>query len=126
MSQERHFRRHSHALMFRAGLASVVLFALLNARDIPSHFQTTSKTHSTLTSDSQHDQRPRFDHYTLDWNVAAPTILPFPTFDKSAHPDPSAAIILYPSNQGIPLQPPASVQLIARYSSLSQSNLAIG
>lgn len=89
MSQERHFRRHSHALMFRAGLASIVLFALLNARDIPSHFRPISKSHSTISSDSQHDQRPRFDHPALDWNAAASTVLPFPAFDKSAHPTPA-------------------------------------
>ncbi len=109
MSQERHFRRHSHALMFRAGLASVVLFALLNARDIPSHFQTTSKTHSTLTSDSQHDQRPRFDHYTLDWNVAAPTILPFPMFDKSAHLTPAPQLFSILQTKGFHFnRPPPS------------------
>jgi hypothetical protein len=89
MSQGRHFRRCSHALMFRAGLAFVMLFALLNARDFPSHFQTTSKAYSTLSSDSEHDQRPRFDHFILDWNTPAPTVLPFPAFDIAARLTPS-------------------------------------
>lgn len=110
MSQERHSRRHRHALMFRAGLASIVLFALLNARDFPSHFQTTSKTHSTLTSDSQHDQRSRFDHSTLDWDAAAPTVLPFPASDRSARltPAPQLFSTLQPKEFHFNRPPPFS------------------
>jgi hypothetical protein len=89
MSLERYFRNGSNGTIWiRSVLASILLFGLLAARDVPSHFFCASGFHSA-SSDSHHDQRPRFDHAAWDWSAPVGTFFLFPPAGESAHLMPS-------------------------------------
>jgi hypothetical protein len=65
-----------------AGLAIVALFA---ARSIPPHFPAALGDHSSISVDSHHDQRPRFDDSGSKWIAPAETTSLFPTDAESTH-----------------------------------------
>jgi len=80
----------SFALHFRSGfgtasmLVSVALLSLLVARSAPPRFPRAQGAHSTINSDSHHDQRPRFDNANHDWSMPADNLLASPPAAESA------------------------------------------
>ncbi len=83
MSPGRHFRiRGKRAVWLRALLASVVLVAIFVARGAPSQFP--SADHS-ISADSYHDQKPRFDNSGPGWSAPVATFQFFPPSARSAH-----------------------------------------
>ncbi len=90
MSLERYFRSSNHGMIWiRAVLASVVLFAVLAARNVPSDFSKAASVHSTISADSHLDQRPRFDYSSSEWNAPADTFQLLPPTAESAHLTPT-------------------------------------
>ena len=72
MSLQRHSRSGSHrGIWIRAVLASVALFALLATRNVAPDFTKASCADSSISADSHHDQRPRFDDSGSKWNAPA-------------------------------------------------------
>jgi hypothetical protein len=79
--------RHIHAI-----LAVAAVFGLLVARNVPPEFRegqslrhSSIRCASTLSTASNHDQRPRFDFNGLGWSVPVEEFLPFPPTSFSAH-----------------------------------------
>ena len=94
MSREPHFRGSSHGtIRIRALLASAALFAILAARDVPPHFPQAQGVHSTISTNSPHDQRPRFDNGGLDWSAPADSFLPVPPTAESSRVTPTPPLL---------------------------------
>jgi hypothetical protein len=90
MSLQRHIRNGSHgAIWIRTALASVALFAVLAARNVAPDFSTASCVPSTVSDDSHHDQRPRFDDSGSKWNAPAGTFQLLPPTGETAHLTPT-------------------------------------
>jgi len=85
MSLERHSRSGNRgSVLIRALLVSVVLLGVLAARDVPPQFLDVIGTHATISADSHHDQRPRFDNNASRWSAPAADFALFLPTAKSA------------------------------------------
>jgi hypothetical protein len=85
MSLQRHFRSGDHGLvLIRAVLVSIVLLGILAARNVPSQFLDATGAHYTISADSHHDQRPRFDNNASHWSAPAANFALFLPTAKSA------------------------------------------
>ncbi len=86
MSLARHFRGSNQGVvLIRAVLASVALFAIFAARDVPQDFPQAPDLQSRINADSHHDQIPRFDNTGSQWNAPGATFILFPPSAESAH-----------------------------------------
>jgi hypothetical protein len=84
MSLLQYFRHGSRGSIWtRATLASIALLGILAARSVPTQFPRALGGHSTISADSHHDQRPRFDHADSQWSAPANGFLPTPPAAKS-------------------------------------------
>lgn len=72
-------------LMIRAVLVSVALFAIFAAREVPPDFPHAIHRASTISADTHHDQRPRFDNSGTQWSAPAAVFVPYPPSAESAH-----------------------------------------
>jgi hypothetical protein len=88
MSPERCFRSSRGQIGVRALLASLALFSVLAARNVPPHFPRAPGAHSTVNADSHRDQRPRFDNSGLQRSAPAESFLSVPPAAESAHVTP--------------------------------------
>jgi RNA polymerase sigma-70 factor, ECF subfamily len=94
MSLDPHFRDSSHGtILIRALLASAALLAILAARDVPPNFPQALGVHSTISADSLHDQRPRFDNCGSDCSAPADSFLPVPPTAESSHVTPAPQLL---------------------------------
>ena len=59
------------AICIRVTLVFGALLAVLGARNVPPEFSNAPGVHSAVSADSHHDQRPRFDHGSVQWSVSA-------------------------------------------------------
>jgi hypothetical protein len=85
MSLERHFRSDSYGTMWLlAVLAFIAFLGVIAAREVASRF-LDHEGHSSISADSHHDQRPRFDHGAADWNAPGASVLPVPPTGESPH-----------------------------------------
>ena len=90
MSLDWHFPSGSYRTVWiRAALASVALFAVLAARNVPPHFPSASRVHSAANVDSHHDQRPRFDNSGSKWSAPVDSFQPVPPTPESARLTPA-------------------------------------
>jgi hypothetical protein len=79
MSHERHSRNSAgRTVWVRTVLALVAFFSVLAARNVLPCFPTLLNSHSALSADSHHDQRPRFDNTGSQWSTPAGLFLPAP------------------------------------------------
>ena len=86
MSLERHFRSGSQLrIWIRVVLASVVLIATLAARNVATHFPQAQGLHFTISADTHHDQRPRFESSGSEWSAPGNDSLPVPPAAESVH-----------------------------------------
>lgn len=69
----------------RALFACVALIGVLAARNVLPHFPQATSSHSAVSVDSHHDQRPRFDNSGPRWSAPAESFLPTPPAAESAH-----------------------------------------
>lgn len=84
MSFDRHFRSRDRAVWIRTILASVALVAIFAARGAPPQFVGGASDHS-ISADSHHDQRPRFDFSNIAWSPPVPTFVLFPPSSRSTN-----------------------------------------
>jgi hypothetical protein len=71
--------------VIRGALAIAAFCALLIARDVPPQFVQAHVHHRSVTSVSNHDQRPRFDVGWLTWTVPGDRFLLLPPAARSVH-----------------------------------------
>jgi len=84
----RHFRSDRHGAIW-AAVAFAALLSVLAARNVLPDFPETPGAHSTISADSHHDQRPRFDHTGSQWSAPADWFLPTPPVAESTHLTPA-------------------------------------
>lgn len=79
--------RHSirGTIWIRTALAFAALFAILAARSASPHLPGMPGDHSTVSADSAHDQRPRFDSSNAGWSAPTESFLLFPPTAESTH-----------------------------------------
>lgn len=86
MSPQRHFRHEFCETVFvRTILASFLLLGLVAARGIPAQFVAVAADHS-ISADSHHEQRPRFDGSTWQWTPPAARFVLLPPVAKPFTP----------------------------------------
>ena len=84
MSFGRHSRNSRQAIVWiRALLACTALIGVLAARNVLPQFPYSLNAHS-ISSDSHHDQRPRFDNNGSKWSAPADCFLPTPANAESS------------------------------------------
>ena len=89
MTPSRSSRRNR--LYAHAVLASVMLSAILVARNTPPSFPPAPSSRSSIRAVTHHDQRPRFEHNRAQWSTTENAFLPPPpALDRA----PIAAILL--------------------------------
>jgi hypothetical protein len=77
----------------RAILAFAALFALLVVRiAVPDFPKPPSLHHSSISTVSDHGQRPHFDSERLQWSAPVTHFLPFPPAFESAHLIPTSQL----------------------------------
>jgi hypothetical protein len=74
--------RRQGTVWIRALLACTALIGVLAARNVLPQFPYTLNAHS-ISSDSHHDQRPRFDNSGSKWSAPARSFLPTPAIAES-------------------------------------------
>ncbi len=85
MSLGRHVRRDGRkAVWVQAILASIVLISVFAARGAPTHFADATSDRS-ISAESHHDQRPRFDHAGSGWSAPVAAVLLFPPSVGPSH-----------------------------------------
>jgi hypothetical protein len=90
MSLDRHSPSGSYGTIWiRAVLASIALFAVLAARNVPPHLPSASRVHSAANVDSHHDQRPRFDSSGSKWSAPVDSFRPVAPTPEPAHLTPT-------------------------------------
>ncbi|MGA7171810.1 MAG: hypothetical protein WCA99_06510 [Candidatus Sulfotelmatobacter sp.] len=72
-------------------LASVVVAAIFAARGAPAQFRAADTGHS-ISADSHHDQRPRFDNSSSGWSTPVESFLVFPPSAGPAQLIPAPAL----------------------------------
>ncbi len=110
MSLQRHIRNGSHgAIWIRIALASFALFAVLAAGNVAPDFSKAPSVHSTVSADSHHDQRPRFDDSGSKWKAPADTFQLLPPTAETAHLTPAPQLFSTLQTKGVPYnRPPPS------------------
>jgi hypothetical protein len=91
MSTQPNFRRSGiGSTWIRVVFACAALVALLAARSISPRFPTALDGHSSISIDSHHDQRPRFDDSGSKWIAPAEIASLFPASAESTHLTPAS------------------------------------
>lgn len=80
-------------------LCAALLF-LLFTRSTPPNFPRTSFRQAAITCDPHHEQRPCFDHETLEWGTATRVLLWPPPRLESFHPAPATDPLLTFQEEG--------------------------
>jgi hypothetical protein len=73
----RHKRLYAH-------VASLMLSAILVARNTPPSFPLSPWSNSSVQANRHHDQRPRFEHNRAQWSTPEHSFLPVPPAIESA------------------------------------------
>lgn len=85
----------SHSRTYRGAwrqvaLISVVVSAVLAARNLPPNFPTKTSVHASLSASWHHDQRPRFDHHGSYWSSPTDSFLLAPPAAECANVGPAS------------------------------------
>lgn len=100
MSQVGYPERSGGLVVGRRILLCTALLFLLFARSTPPNFLQLSSRQAAVNGDPHHEQRPCFDHDTIEWGIATSARLWPPPRLRPFHSAPATDPLLQFQNEG--------------------------